>query len=316
MDYIYKQLKNWGRVKINASLAKFNSFKIGGPADLLLVVDNQADLVSSLNFLAREGQDFFILGGGSNVLFPDDGLRGVVIKVQDKNLRVKNGLVETAAGVDLSVVVQASVKESLGGFEWAAGIPGSLGGAVRGNAGAHYAFTGGEIKDTLVSVSVWRDGEVLEIANKDCEFGYRDSIFKHNNDVILGATIQLTPGNQAASLLMTQQIIVERTGKQSREPSAGSFFKNVFLSEWPRDPKELPERFIKYNKIAAGWLIEQAGLKGYQVGRAMISREHANFIVNVGGATQGDVLAIVDEVKGRVYNTFGINLEPEVQIVR
>ncbi len=315
MDYLYKQLKKWGRVKLNAALAKFCSFKVGGSADLLLTVASQENLVNALNFLSLEGQDFFILGGGSNVLFPDEGLRAVVIKVQDKKLQVKDEVITVAAGAELGVVVGAAVSAALGGFEWAAGIPGSVGGAVRGNAGARYAFTGGEMKDSIVSVLVWRSGEVLEIENKDCAFGYRDSVFKHSNDVILSATIRLGPGTQRESLLMTQKIVAERRGKQSSEPSAGSFFKNVFLSEWKRDATELPERFIQYKKIAAGWLIEQAGLKGYRVGNAMISPEHANFIVNKGGATQAEVLAIVEEVKGRVYTTFGINLEPEVQII-
>ncbi|HLD60989.1 MAG TPA: hypothetical protein VJA27_02560, partial [Patescibacteria group bacterium] len=172
------------------------------------------------------------------------------------------------------------------------------------------------LKDCLTSVTVWRDGEVVELSNADCAFGYRESIFKHNRDVILSMRIELKPGNKAESLVMTQKIIEERKGKHAKEPSAGSFFKNVFLTAWKRDPAELPERFRNYKKIAAGWLIEQTGIKGFRVGNAMVSKEHGNFIINLGGATQEDVLKIVEEVKGRVYNTFGVELEEEVQIMR
>lgn len=316
MNEIYKRLKEFGHVRINVPLAKYTTFNIGGPADFLLTVSANEQLVSALNFLTGEGINWFILGGGSNVLFPDERFEGVVIKIKNEKCSMKNTTIEADAGLELSKVVEASLQASLTGFEWAAGIPGSVGGAVRGNAGARYAFTGGEIKVCLTSVSVWRDGEVVELSNADCKFGYRDSIFKHNRDVILTMQIQLKLGNRAESLAMTQKIIEERKGKHAKEPSAGSFFKNVSLSAWKRDPAELPERFRNYQKIAAGWLIEQAGLKGYRFGNAMISQEHGNFIVNLGGATQDNVLKIVEEVKSRVYNTFGVELEEEVQIVR
>lgn len=315
MNDLYKHLKSFGRARANASLAKFSSFNIGGPVDFLLTVSKNEELVKALNFLTGEGIEYFIMGGGSNVLFPDEGLRGVVIEVKSKELRIKNNIIEVEAGVKLSDVVSASIQAGLTGFEWAAGIPGTVGGAVRGNAGARYAFTGGELKDCITSVSAWRNGEVVELTNAECAFGYRDSIFKHEPTVVLGMTITLKPGNKLESLKMTEKIIAERQSKQASDPSAGSFFKNVFLSEWKRDPKELPERFLNYKKIAAGWLIEQAGCKGYQVGQAMISPSHANFIINLGGATQADVLAIVEKVKTMVYNKFGIALEEEVRIV-
>lgn len=316
MDTLSHHLKSFGRVRPNTPLAKYSSFRLGGPAQFLVEVSETDKLVALLNFLAGEGIEWFILGGGTNVLFPDEGWQGAVIKIEDSRLKIKNSVIEASAGALLSAVVEASIREGLIGFEWAAGIPGTVGGAVRGNAGARYAFTGGELKDVIQTVSVWRDGEVVELTSAECQFGYRDSIFKHNKkDVILGMTIGLQPGNKAESLQMTQKIIAERRGKQPPEPSAGSFFKNVRLAAWTQDPGELPARFKEYQKIAAGWLIEQAELKGYRVGQAIISPSHANFIVNLGGATQADILAIVEEVKDRVYNKFGIELEEEVQIV-
>ncbi len=317
-----KTLQKFGRVKVNAPLAKFTTFKIGGPAAFLVVVEERKKLIGLLNFLSAEGIDCLILGGGANVVLPDEGWGGVVIKVESRKSKVstQGGLgesqtIEVEAGMDLSQLVQLSTQHNLAGLEWAAGIPGTVGGAIRGNAGARYAFTGGEIKDSIETAFVWRDGEVLELTPAECSFGYRDSIFKHNHDVILAGRFALKPGNRAENIAMTQKIIAERKGKQASAPSAGSFFKNVPLERWKKDQSLLPERFLNYKKIAAGWLIEQAGLKGFQVGNAMVSREHGNFIINRGDATQADVLGVVEEVKTRVYNKFGIELEEEVQII-
>ena len=316
MDEIYRQLKQYGKVKPNALLSKFSNFNIGGLADFLVEVRETEKLVALLNFLSAEGVDYLILGGGANVLFPDEGWRGVVIKVKCERSNVKGQTIEIEAGAELSELVRLSIQHTLAGLEWAAGIPGSVGGAIRGNAGAHYAFTGGEIKDILASVSVWRDGEVLELFPAECAFGYRDSIFKHTTDVVLSGRFNLKPGDAKTSLDMTQKIIAERKGKQSSQPSAGSFFKNVPLAEWKQDQTVLPPRFLSYKKIAAGWLIEQAGLKGFRVGGAMISEEHGNFIINAGKATQADVLAVVEKITTEVYNRFSIELEAEVQVIR
>lgn len=312
----YKKCKEFGRVRANVALAKLTTFKIGGPADVVVAVDDRTKLAELLTCLSGEGIDFLILGGGANVLMPDEGFRGVVVQVKNAQLKTHNNVVEADAGVDLSEMVLFTIKNNLTGFEWAAGIPGTLGGAIRGNAGAHYSFTGGEIKDSIAAAIVWRNGEVVELSPADCAFGYRDSVFKHGNDIILGGRFTLQPGNGAESLKMTQKIVEERKGKHASEPSAGSFFKNVPLANWKKDLSLLPERFLNYKKIAAGWLIEQCGLKGFTVGGAMVSKEHGNFIINHNGATQADVLAIVAEVTGRVYDKFEVELEPEVQIIR
>jgi UDP-N-acetylmuramate dehydrogenase len=223
---------------------------------------------------------------------------------------------EVDVGMSLGKLVELSIQNKLSGLEWAAGIPGTLGGAIRGNAGAHYLFVGGEIKDNLEKVEVWRDGEVLEIFNSECAFEYRDSIFKNNSDVILRAWFKLQPGDQKTSLLIAQKVLQERQGKHPSEPSAGSFFKNIPLEKWTFDKTILPSRFLGYKKVAAGWVIEQCGLRGFKVGGAMIAERHGNFLINADHATQEDVLKIVEEVKERVYNRFGVDLEPEVQIVQ
>ncbi len=316
MQAFYTELKKFGHVRANAPLAKFTSFKIGGPAEFLVEVDDTAKLSELLRFVSGVGVDYFVLGGGSNILLPDEGLPGVTIKMNNEQLTINDTSIEVDAGAPLSKVVEAATANSLVGFEWAAGIPGTLGGAVRGNAGARYAFCGGEIKDSLVTALIWQGNDVAEFSNADCRFGYRDSVFKHSKDIVLSATFTFSPGDKRIILETTQKVIAERKGKHASEPSAGSFFKNVFLSEWKRDVGELPPRFLEYKKIAAGWLIEQAGLKGYRVGDALVSTNHANFIINAGKATQNEVLQVVEHVTSVVYNTFGISLEPEVQIVR
>lgn len=315
MNELYTTIKQFGKVKLNAPLAKFSTFKIGGPADFLITVSDRNKLVKLLDFLTGEGVSWFVLGGGANVLFPDDGFRGVVIKMALNTISVQENTIIAGAGVPLSELVTFSIQQGLAGFEWAAGIPGTLGGAIRGNAGAHYAFTGGEIKDSARSITVWRDDEVLDLPGGACAFAYRDSIFKHNADVILGGQFALQPGSKIESLTMVQKIIEERKGKHAVEPSAGSFFKNIPLDKWTGEAGALPERFLTYKKIAAGWLIEQCGLKGFAVGGAMVSKEHGNFIINFNNASQADVLKVVEEVRGRVYTKFGVELEAEVQIV-
>ncbi len=314
-EQLYGILKKFGRVKHNAPLAPHTTFKIGGSVQFLVEVVETGKLAELLNWLRAEGIDWFILGGGSNVLWQDQLYEGVVIKIKTTALKVQDSIIEAAAGAELSALVNLSLAKSLSGLEWAAGIPGGVGGAVRGNAGARYEVTGGEIKDSLIKVEVWRDGEVLELTPAECEFAYRDSVFKRNHDVILRVWFKLYPGDAKKSVAMAQEILRLRRSKQPVGSGAGSFFKNVPLRNWPNDPILLPPLYVKRGKIPAAWLIEQVGLKGFTVGGAGISEEHGNFLINFKNASQADVLAVVEEVKKRVYDKFGVKLEEEVSVV-
>ena len=311
-----KQLKEYGKVKVNTSTAKLTTFRIGGKADFLIEVDEIDRLVALLNFLVAEGVNYFFLGGGSNILFPDDGIRGVVIRFRGAKINVEECALEAESGASLAAVSNVAIKNSLTGLEWFAGIPGTIGGAVRGNAGARYEFTGGEIKDTLTKVEVWRDGEVLELANQECAFGYRESVFKRNNDIVLRAWFNLAKGDAQKSLATIQEILNLRRGKHPGAPSAGSFFKNLVIEKWKNDTKDLPEIYVKRGKIPAFWLIAQVDIKGFTIGGAKVSEEHGNFLINFNNATQADVLAVVEEVKSRVYNKFGVELEEEVNVIK
>ncbi|MEK7131704.1 MAG: UDP-N-acetylmuramate dehydrogenase, partial [Patescibacteria group bacterium] len=203
-----------------------------------------------------------------------------------------------------------AAKNSLAGMDWAIGVPGTFGGAIRGNAGA----MGKDISLSTQWVEIWRDGEVLKIKNEECKFAYRDTIFKHNKDIILRACIYLEPGDKQKIMENMQAYLKQR--KHTPFPSAGSFFKNLKLDKWPGDKKELPELFLQRGSVPVGWMTEQLGLRGLSSGGAKISDEHGNYVINFNNATQADVLILVEEIKQRVYNKFGVELDPEVQIIK
>ena len=312
MDQIYQQLKKYGKVKLNQPLSKHTTFKIGGPARFLVIVEENDKLVALLNFLTGEGVDYFILGGGSNLLMPDQDNDLVIIKISTKNLEVDQNVIMVDSGVPLAMVVATASQNSLTGMEWGVGIPGTIGGAVRGNAGA----MGNSISDNLIEVDVWQDSEVLKLKNQDCKFGYRDSLFKHNGSVVLKVKFKLKIGEKQEIMNVMQQHIKQRICRVPGEPSPGCFFKNFRLEDWSGDKSSLPESFIKYGKVSAGWLIEQSGCKGLKKGGAELSDLHNNTIINTNNATQADVLALVEEIKSKVYNKFGVELDNEVQVVQ
>lgn len=312
MDTLYKTLKTFGTVKPAKVLSKLTTFKIGGACKALIEVADKQKMVELLDFLRSEGEDYMVIGGGSNLLFSDEEFDKFVIKPTFSAVSVKEGEIYAEAGAVLARVVFEASKNSLSGFEWAAGIPGTVGGAVRGNAGAY----GSDTSNNLVSVEIYRDGEVLTIAKEECNFSYRESVFKHSGDVVLSACFKLNLGNQAEIMQKTQGYITERTQKFPHFPSAGSFFKNFSLSDYKGDKSILPEKFLKVGKIGAAWFIEQAGMKGFSVGGAKVSDEHANFVINFNNATAQDVLNLIEKVQVEVYNKFGVELEPEVQIIK
>jgi UDP-N-acetylmuramate dehydrogenase len=312
MNTLYTHLKQFGHVKPNALVAKLTTFKIGGLVQFLIEVPEADKLVELLKFLTGEGIPYFILGGGSNMVWQDELFEGVVIKVESRKSKVESDRVTVDAGMPLASVVTTFMQHSLSGMEWAAGVPGTVGGAVRGNAGAMDSDTARSIEKVLV----FRDGEVVELKPEECSYGYRESIFKHNQDIILQAMYKTTPGDKKEILKQIQENIKGRNGKYPAKPSAGSFFKNVDFKNWKGDLSKLPEHFAKTQKVPAGWINEQNGLKGFQIGGAMISKEHGNFLINfTGEATQADVIALKEEAQKRAMENFGVELEPEVVIV-
>lgn len=317
MQELYKELKQFGRVLLNEPLAKHTSFRIGGPADILVIVEDSAKIGELLKFLDGEGQSYFVLGGGSNILVNDQGIRGVVVKINSRQITVRDEVVEVDAGATLVEVAQKSIQAGLTGFEWGVGVPGTVGGAVRGNAGS----MGREMKDCLVWVEAYRDGEIVRLTNADCRFGYRDSIFKHESGIVIRVGIGLEPSADKDGMKKVMSNIKYRGDTQPKGFScAGCVFKNYPTSLRYAGQVELmgikiPDEFIKNKKIPAGWLIEQAGMKGARIGNAQVSEKHGNFIVNLGGASAREVLDLIAMIKEKVYNKFGIELVEEIQII-
>lgn len=285
---------NW---KANESLAKHTTFHIGGTADWYVEAKTVQELQEALAEARRRGIPVAILGGGSNSLFADAGFRGLVVRPMLTKLEMlDNGTVRAEAGVLSSVLARKTAERGLAGFEWAITLPGTIGGAVRGNAGCF----GGETKDRLQHVEVLKDGEVIIMPESALGYGYRDSSFKHHPDwVVLAASFKLEPGSREACLARTDEIIAKRKATQpSGTSSAGCMFKNPMVNG---------------KLVPAGKLIDDAGLKGFCVGGACVSDVHGNFLVVKPGTTADHVVQLVSVLKTRVRNQFGIQLEEEVQ---
>ncbi|MFH1188200.1 MAG: UDP-N-acetylmuramate dehydrogenase [bacterium] len=282
-------------IQKNTKLAPHTTFRIGGPADFFVEIKNPDELVEAVLWAKEKKIKYFILGGGSNILFSDDGYRGLVIKIASKRVElVKNNLIIADAGVNLSQLVKFSTDNNLSGLEWAAGIYGTLGGAIFGNAGAN----GGCMADIVEEVEIF-DGKKIKIfKNKNLDFKYRFSSIKKGS-VIVSAKLKLKKGDKQTSEKLIKKYLKERSEKQPKGFCAGSIFKN---------PKSK-----KY--ISAGWLIEQCGLKGLKIGQAQISEQHANFIINLGGAKASDVLGLIEKVKKEVEGKFGVKLREELNII-
>ncbi len=307
-------------IKENVPLSQYSTFRIGGPARFFVEIASLEELQAAFDWAWEKGEPVFILGGGSNLLFMDEGFAGLVIKVSNHCCRqTEDGLIECCAGDSLGQLVSQSIESGLTGMEWAAGIPGTVGGAVRGNAGAF----GCEMKDVIESVEalVIKKGEKItkkQCTAEQCQFDYRSSIFKGDQgSVIWKAKIKLQPGDKTQSMEQIKEILARRHAKHPADAkSAGSVFKN------PVAPAEVIEKFeqdkqvkSRKRKVPAGWLVERCELKGMKMGGAEISDQQGNFIINNGTATAQDVLTLISLIKTRVRNKYKIKLEEELQIV-
>lgn len=297
---IYELLTNeikQGIVKIDEPMKKHTNFKIGGNADVFVIAKNIEEIKCIIKFSKENNIPLTILGNGSNVLVSDKGIRGIVLQVGTKEIKVekqKNALVEVDAGVMLGALAQVLLKQSIADFEFAAGIPGSIGGAIRMNAGAY----GGEMKDIVKNVTVLNEkGEINVLTNEECEFSYRHSRFTNSKEIIIKVTLELPFGNEAEIKAKMDEYAQSRREKQPLNfPSAGSTFK-------------------RGSDFITAKLIDECGLKGYTSGDAQISTLHAGFVVNLGNATAQDVLNVVSHVKQVVLEKTGKQIELEVELL-
>lgn len=282
-------------VLVNEPMNRHTTFRIGGEADYFLTPENNEQVLAVLRYVKSEGIPYFILGNGSNLLVGDKGIRGAVICLYKKMNKVEcNGEYVTAqCGALLSKTASVAMSAELTGFEFASGIPGTVGGAVYMNAGA-YGF---EIKNVIDRVRyIDSDGEIKEIYGADDRFGYRKSPFTGSDCIVLDCTFKLKMGDLENIKALTKDLTTRRVTKQPLDkPSAGSVFKR-------------PEGYF------AGALIEEANLKGYTIGGAQVSEKHAGFIINAGGATAKDVLDLIEYIKETVLKRSGVKLEPEIKM--
>jgi UDP-N-acetylmuramate dehydrogenase len=314
-------------IQENVILASYTTFRIGGPAKYFVEIENGEDLAEAFKFAREKEVKFFILGGGSNVLISDQGFSGLVIKINSKLFLPHNFSLGCGAGLPLAKVVREAIDRELSGLEWAIGIPGTIGGAVRGNAGAF----GGEIANSIKIVNyidtedLYEDSDdkkmvKIKTFNKEqCNFDYRSSIFKQNkNLIILSVVFELKKGSGVEIEKNTQEILEKRRSKQPQGVgSAGSFFINPIVNK-PELIKEFEKETgmkSKESKLPAGWLIDQVDLRGKKMGGAMISKEHANFIVNTGTAKAEDVIMLASFVKQQVRDKMGVEMREEIQYV-
>ena len=281
----------------NEPLAAHCTFKIGGPAQLFVMPENEQQLCSAVALCKEQAVRYYLLGNGSNILFVDEGFSGVVIDVSalDAEIAVEDTVLTAGAGVRLAALCKAALKHGLSGLEFAYGIPGTVGGAVYMNAGAY----GGEMKDVLTTVRyLAAEGEVREVPAAELDLRYRHSIFEENSGCILSAQFHLQPGNAADIRAKMDELMAKRVEKQPLDkPSAGSTFKRPA------------------GAFAAA-LIDQCGLRGFRYGGAAVSDKHCGFVVNLGGATCADVLALCDEVRAIVKEKTGYELEKEIRVVK
>ena len=307
-------------VKRDEPMAKRTSFRVGGKARLHVTAASSEELIEAVTAALDFDIPFYVYGGGSNLLVSDDGYEGVMIQAGNRMITLHASRVTVEAGAITGMVARQSVDAGLTGFEWAIGVPGTIGGAVYGNAGCY----GGEMKDSVLSVEVFdlNTHERKMLSNKECGFVYRGSIFKHHPCLILSATLQLKPtADMAAGKTRMEEIMRMRKEKQPLDASsAGCAFKNFEFSDESaldilKRSVEVPESMIKNRSVSAGWLIDQAGMMGESVGDARVSTKHGNFFLNNGQARAQDILALISRVKMKVRDEFGIEMQEEVQLV-
>lgn len=285
------------KVKYNEKMSKYTTMRVGGPCDCVVFPDEISKIKEVIDFCKNENITFFVIGNGSNLLVKDEGIHGVVIKLGHRfsKIELDGEYILAYAGATMPALSQLAKKNSLKGLEFACGIPGTIGGGVKMNAGAY----GSQISDVLYEVTYMDEKEEIKtLKNKDCSFGYRKSIFTINpNYVILSAKFKLERGNIDEIQNKMKENSLARKAKQPLEyPNFGSVFKR-------------PEGYF------VGKLVDDAGLRGYKIGGAQVSTKHTGFIVNVDNATCKDVLDLIGYVQTTVYNKFNVKLTPEVIII-
>lgn len=280
-------------IHLQEPMERHTTFRVGGPADCLVELENTEQLKKIQQYLYAIEMPFMVLGNGSNLLVSDNGYEGIVLQIGNRmsDVQVQGNSVIAQAGAPLAKIARVAMEHGLTGLEFASGIPGTVGGGVVMNAGAY----GGEMSQVITRVTVLnKNGELLELDNETMEFGYRNSIIKHQPFVVTEVTFELKPGDAQQIKATMEELNAKRREKQPLEyPSAGSTFKR-------------PEGYF------AGELIMNAGLRGKQVGGAQVSEKHCGFVINKENATATDIMQLIHEIQATVEEKYDVKLEPEV----
>jgi UDP-N-acetylmuramate dehydrogenase len=298
----------------NEPLARHTRFAIGGPADLYAETGNPETFVAAMEAARASGIETAVIGGGTNLIVSDEGFRGIVLRYRAAKLQAYGNCVLAEAGVELQALVDFTIERGLKGLETLAGIPGWVGAAVYGNAGAY----GHSISERVIWVRLYDGACVRTIGNDECAFRYRESIFKARKEWIVFSTeLHLEAADTAELRRVAADIVKVRNEKfPVTMKCAGSIFKNLILSELPPEAAAaVPARVIREGKVPAAWFLEQVGAKGMRRGGIQVAGYHANLVYNDGGGTAADLCALISELKALVHSRFGLALEEEVQYV-
>ncbi len=292
---LFNEFYDINDIKIDEKLSEYVNFKVGGPADILLIPNSKEQVIKSIKICKENNIPFYLIGNGSNILVRDGGFRGVVLSLKNvKNIYVDGEKIEADCGVMLKEVSDKAIENSLTGFEFACGIPGTIGGAVFMNAGAY----DGEISKVIESAEVIDENcNIIRLSREELDFGYRSSLVMKKGYTVLSAVFKLEKGQVKTIKELIEDLTNKRESKQPLEyPSAGSTFKR-------------PTGYF------AGKLIQDAGLKGYSIGGAAVSEKHSGFVINKGNATAKDITDLIKHIQDEVKKQFGVDLHPEVRII-
>ena len=309
-------------LKAEEPLANHVTFKIGGPAKYFYIAKTSDDFVTALDTARQAGLAYFILGSGSNLLVSDQGFDGLVIKPENNHFTIDHETVMAESGTLVIDLLEATLQNNLIGWSWAAGLPGTIGGAVRGNAGAY----GKAMSDIVISARLYQDGKVFELANKQLGFSYRHSKIKDEPTVVLSVVMKLVHGDIAQERVEVNRYNQRREQTQPLNyPNSGCVFKNVDLKEQTIDQAKVMKALditeaefaeaTKFQKLPVSFILDHLNFKGKKIGGAQVSDKHAAFIVNTGTAKAQDVIMLISDIKMHVRDELGIQLQEEIQLV-